>query len=181
MGLGDIVEESSSNASGSSSGGNSSGSSSGYPKFERKHPAYSIEYYEDGSKAFKSYPDTAPLTYKQKSKNSSKKLESKAPELKKFWMDEQQFEMVCRRVEKHFGVDLLETLQEGRIEKAVELITKAAKKTNDAAPTKKARLNRNCSVCDNTINLRYGDYEKIDEHVVCDRHNVTELKEAGVI
>lgn len=179
MGLGDIVEKSSSSASGSST--NSSDSSSGYPKLMREHPQFSIEYYEDGSKAFKSYPDTAPITYKKKSKGASKKLESKAPELKKFWMDQQQFKLVQNRVEKHFGVDLLEMLQEGRIEEAVELITKAARKTNDAAPTKKARLNRNCAVCDTLINLRYGDYEKLDETVVCDRHNVTELKEAGVL
>lgn len=154
----------------SSSGSNRSGSSR-----NAKHPEFSIEQYEDGSWHFKRYPNTGRILYEDG------KLKSMAPELEKWWMDTSQFRLICSRVEEHFGVDLLEMLDGGEVERAKELITEAAKKKKDPELQKEARLKRSCAVCDEEHHIRYGDFEKVDGSIVCSRHNVSELKEAGVL
>ena len=98
------------------------------------------------------------------------------PQIEKFWMDRKQFNRLVHKVQERFGVDLWEILKKDP-EAAAEYITQSAKLKAD----QEFNRTRDCAVCGETHDVIYGSFEEIDRRIVCKRHNIVEIKSAGLI
>ena len=203
MGLGkkaDEVDDSSSSSGSSSSGGSgsSSNSSDEYPQYKKWYP-YAVIYEDmDGELKFIHSPHNFEFEKIKNTEKSSWTLQHKTQgfhgvpsNVKRYWKDRLDLLKADRYVKKVFDTSVLEdedgpALIRDDPERACELISEAANKIrlngDDNDPDKaRKKTHRNCPVCDKSIDIRYGSYEKVNRQVVCSDHSVKQLRENGLI
>lgn len=203
MGLGKKADEvddsnSSSRSASSGSGGSNSDSEEEYPQYRKWFP-YAVIYEDmDGELQFIHMPHNFEFEKIKNTEGSSWSLKHKTQgfygvpsHVKRYWKDRIDLLKADRRVKKVFDTSVLEdedgpALIRDDPGRACELISEAANKvrTNgdvDDPDGVKKKTHRNCAVCDDSIDIRYGNYEKVDRRLVCPDHSVKQLRENGLI
>lgn len=170
-----------SNSGSSKSGGKSrSSSSSGdYPQFDYKCPRYLVRRDGYGGLEFVTYPETPEVEYIKETKNSSWEKNDALVGWKRYWFSESEFRGHCQIVEKVTGDNLKKMLLEDP-EKGLKTLRYAAR-NYDRDENKWEKNERDCAVCDKSLNLLSGDYRSVGDHIVCKRHNVEDLHNAGLL
>lgn len=190
MGLGDFkssdesqtTHESSSNKSSSSSG---SSRDHPFPKYQRKAPE-AVIVAEGGvfsPSGYDSivYPDTPELTFKQSWYGKDWKLNEEPPaNWKEVWWSKEALKIDCHKVQDVLGVDLRKLIREDP-EAALEALREARANYESENDADEASKRQRCAVCRDLIHLYYGDYERLENKVVCDTHTMKEMSDAGVL
>lgn len=185
MGLAGLSPDNSSNddsSSSSSSSGSSGGSSSGssdhpFPKYQRKCPQVVVT--KDGE--IRKYPETVACPFKKDWYSAPWQLDCPWPEdWLEVWWGESNWELDQMIYEERVGRPLEQDFQSDPEGTKKRLLNARSDYTSDNTVQESKRVRR-CACCQDEIDLKYGDYEEIDNSVVCESHNVQELSSAGVI
>lgn len=186
MGLGDFKKGDDSDTSRDDNGSSneSSNSSTSY-KYDKRMPYAVIKaeggVFEPEGYSADMYPNTRELTFRQPTEtHHGWKLHEEQPsEWKEVWWSKDSFDLACRKVDEVLNVDL-ERLVKENPELALEAVRDANKQWSSDNNANEASKRQRCYVCDSLIHLYYGDYERVDTHVVCEEHTAAELAESGI-
>jgi hypothetical protein len=174
----------STNSSSSSSGGRVlsrkkvpyNSSEEHYPFYYDETPQAAVVGGEDGLE-WRTWPDTPSIRWAKSSPDDKWEKEDDS-HLKRVWWNELDFQRVKQIVEAELDADLIGLLKDD-VEKADEAIERAI--NQHGWSEQEFSNSRTCPVCQDEIDLTYGDYEGIGTEIVCKTHTVEELADEDVI
>lgn len=179
MGLGNLeATESSSSSTRSRSSSKSSDSSSSsddsdhpFPKHQRKCPEVVVTVSGD----IRKYPETESIPFKKEWYSAPWEMDCARPqEWLEVWWSEQSWKLDCRVYEDFAGGDLEEDLK-AQPDRTHEKLLSSRSEYTSGNNVREAQRYRSCGCCGTEIDIRYGDYEEVNNSVVCESHNVQEL------
>lgn len=179
----DDSDSSSSTRSRSSTSSSGSSSDHPFPKYERRCPQAVVKDTDDGIQFFW-YPDPAikPVPFSQQWYGQPYEMDCARPEeWEHVWWSKEEFAIDERAVEQVYDYNLMKILKD-RPERGLELRREARKKF--ARPERDAtesQMERPCRVCENRLDIREDEYERVENSLICPDHSTTELIEAGVL
>lgn len=169
----DSNDDSGTSSTESPSTSSSSGSSSDYPK-ERERVPYLAVYRDDhGDWQYRTNPQDLTIIKRKKHSSDSWSIWWVPDEVERFWMNKDNFRMHSSRVKNFCGRDLMSLLQLDP-HKAIRTLKEAANRQTNS-DTSSSHQTRDCQVCGEEHHHSLGDFRRVNNQVVCEKHSVEDL------